>query len=218
MASKKNIENNSALHRFYRKHLIISHIVLIALVGTFLVMFVMFFLDIWTEHGRTAVVPDVKNMPYESAIGILDDAGLDIEISDSIYDDKTAPGTVVDSWPRANSTVKPGRVVYVTINAFSPKMVTVRAPITGVSSRQSITYLEALGIKNIRIIKRPSEYDDLVEGAMSNGKPIHVGSTIPVTSAIVLEVGTIVKESVGEDEVVGEDGTVEEINDSKSNE
>lgn len=106
---------------FYQNHPVLSHVILILLTGFFLALIALLFLNIWTEHGKTSVTPDIKGLQFNEAKNIIDAAGMEIEISDSIYDSGSKPGTIMESWPRANTTVKPGRKVFVTINAFSPE-------------------------------------------------------------------------------------------------
>lgn len=151
----------------------------------------MIFLSFWTHHGENATVPTIKHMSYAEAKRTLAAAGLGIEISDSIYDTSYPAGTVVESWPKSGSQVKDGRNVYVTVTAFSPKHVTLAMPITGVSVRQAVSYLNALGIKGVRLVNVPSDYPDLVEGAHASGRPIGVGSVIAVDAQVVLEVGVL---------------------------
>ncbi len=180
-----------AIKKFYYKHPIISNLILIFVAGVIVVIIGLVFLDFWTRHGETSTVPEIKAMPYEQAARILDQNNLEIEISDSIYDRGIAPGVVVESWPKAGSVVKRGRQVFVTVTAFSPKMVTLTMPVTGVSSRQATSYLEAVGVTAVRIVNVPSQYPDLVERALVDGKPLAVGSAIPVTSVVTLEVGAV---------------------------
>lgn len=180
----------NAIKTFWSKHPIISNIILIFLVGVILLWTVLFFLDIWTMHGSTAIVPQIKQKTYAEAASTLQANDLSIEISDSIYDRNLAPGTVVESWPKAGAVVKKGRQVYVTITAFSPKQVTISMPLTGnVSSRQAMSYLRGIGISDIRIETVPSEYVDLVVGARYGDTPLSVGSVIPVTSTVTLQIG-----------------------------
>lgn len=185
-------EKSSKLARssaFYKKHPLLSGLVLMALVGLVLVWMCMIFLDFWTHHNDDATVPEIKQLSYAEAEASLKRADLDIAISDSIYDTSVPPGTVVESWPKAGSQVKSGRSVYVTVTAFSPKNVTLTMPVTGVSVRQAVSYLNALGINGIRFVHVPSEYPDLVERASANGRPLGVGSVVPVSASVVLEVG-----------------------------
>lgn len=160
-----NIKNNQIVN-FIRKHPLISNIVLIIFTGFLLVWGVMVFLDFWTMHGATAVVPQIKHSTYAQAEAVLKANKLSIEISDSIYDRSMPPGTVVESWPKAGAVVKEGRQVYVTVTAFSPKQVTISMPLSGnVSSRQAMSYLRGIGITDIRVENVPSDFADLVVAA-----------------------------------------------------
>lgn len=189
MTSNKTTQ--SGLKKFRTKHPIIANLLAIIITGILLVWLVLLWLDHWTMHGSTSVVPDIKNRSFTEARSILELNDLDIEISDSIYDRTIAPGTVVESWPKAGAVVKQGRQVYVTITAFSPKQVTISMPLAGsVSQRQAVSYLRGIGISDIRIVYAPSEYPDLVLDARYGDTPLTVGSVIPVTSTVTLEVGT----------------------------
>ncbi len=185
---------------FYRNHFILSNCILIVIVAIFIGFMAMFLLDIWTSHGSTATVPEVRNKSYEEATGLLKQSGLKYEIADSVYDTSVEPGTVKEVWPHPGSTVKAGRMVYLTVNSFQPQQLTVTMPLTGVSSRQAITYLESLNIKNIRIVYVPSNFPDLVEGASYKGKAIQPGMKIPINANVVLEVGTVTRPTVVDDE------------------
>ncbi|MDE6463130.1 MAG: PASTA domain-containing protein [Muribaculaceae bacterium] len=180
-----------SIRDFYKRHRIFSTFILIGIVTMILLWGAMIFLDSWTMHGSTAVVPQVKNLPYAEAEAVLRANNLTIEINDSVYDRSMPPGTVVESWPKAGAVVKEGRQVYVTTTAFSPKQVTVSMPLTGnVSSRQAISYLRGIGISDIRLESVPSEFPDLVMGARYGDTPINVGTVLPVTSTVTLKVGS----------------------------
>lgn len=189
-------ENTSIWTRiknFWRKHPLISGLITLFAVGWVLVAILMAFLGVWTHHNDDATVPEIKQLSYSEAEATLQRANLEIAISDSIYDTSVPAGTVVESWPKAGSQVKAGRKVYVTVTAFSPKNVTLSMPVTGVSVRQAVSYLNALGITGIRFVNVPSEYPNLVERASVGGRPLGVGSMLPVNSEVVLEVGVYIE-------------------------
>lgn len=179
------------IREFYSKHPVLSHFILIVATALVLLWAILLFLDFWTFHGQTAIVPDIKQKNYNEAKSLLAVNGLTLEISDSIYDRNMAPGTIVESWPKAGAVVKEGRQVYVTVTAFSPKQVTISMPLTGnVSSRQALSYLRGIGLTDVRMEYVPSEYADLVVGARYGDSPLNVGTVIPVTSTVTLTVGT----------------------------
>lgn len=196
----------SKIKEFYSKHPLLSHIILIILTGLILLWAVLIFLDHWTMHGSTAIVPDIKHRSYAEAKSTLAVNGLSIEISDSIYDRNSAPGTIIESWPKAGAVVKEGRQVYVTVTAFSPKQVTISMPLTGnVSSRQAMSYLRGIGITDIRLEYVPSLYPDLVMSARYGDTQLAVGSVIPITSTVTLKVGTGPSAGEEEDDSISDD-------------
>lgn len=196
---------------FYRGHYLLSNCILMFVVAVFLGFLALFFLDIWTGHGHTSIVPEIRNKSYDEARELLEQYDLEYEIADSIYDTSLEPGTVKEVWPHPGSRVKPGRMVYLTINSFQPQQLTVAMPLTGVSSRQAITYLESLNIKNIRIVYVPSNFPDLVEGASYRGKAIQPGMKIPVNANVVLEVGTVTKPTAIDDDAFDDDTSGESV-------
>ncbi|MDE6207918.1 MAG: PASTA domain-containing protein [Muribaculaceae bacterium] len=204
------------LRNFYSRHPFVSHLIIVAIVGFILLWGVLIFLDYWTFHGETAVVPQVRNLSYTTATNLLEANHLNIQISDSIYDASKAPGTVIESSPKAGAVVKNGRTVYVTVTAFSPKNVTISMPLTGnVSSRQAVSYLRGIGITDIVLEHVPSEYVDLVEGARYGNIPLSVGSVLPVTATVTLTVGSGPSEFVPEDSIEADESYSSEYQDSE---
>ncbi len=184
------MENNKLRDKlgFVKKHPILFNFLLILLAGWAVVWITLIALDVWTGHGKYEVVPNLKGLSYSQAQKALMATGLNAELSDSVYDNATAPGTVIEQSPRAKTKVKPGRVVYLTINAFSPKMVSVPS-LMDMSLRQARSVLEGLGIKNIKESYVPGEYKDLVMGVKFNGIQLNPGARIPATATVTIEVG-----------------------------
>lgn len=187
---------------FAKKHPIVANLVYICIAGAILLAIGFFFLNRWTHHGEIAQVPNVTHLDYSTAISTLEAQGFLPEVSDSVYDERLKPGTVISSWPRSGAIVKPGREIFLTIASFEPRKVIINMPLVNVSSRQAMKYLESLGIKNVRIINVPSPYPDLVLGAKYNGKEITMQTKLPVTAEVTLEVGnvpTVTVEDVGDE-------------------
>ncbi len=157
-------------------------------VGIVILWIATLWLDSWTHHGEYLVVPDVKGKSFQDAKNTLVNEGFTVELTDSIYDTSTRPGTVVEQNPKVGTKVKDGRLIYVTINAFSPKSVTIPT-LTDISLRQAQSSLQGLGINNITVRMVPSDFKDVVLKATRNGVPLSAGARIPVDSHIVLEVG-----------------------------
>lgn len=178
---------HEALKKFARQHPIIANIIYILLTACVISWLLMCFLDSWTRHGDEAEVPALKGQSVELAEITLENQGFRCEIMDSVYESTLKPGTVVEQNPAGGSWVKEGRTVYLTVVAFSPKMVTV-PDFLNVSMRQGRSMFEGLGIK-VHLVTVASQFKDLVLGAKVNGVPLKPGQRIPVTSNVTLEVG-----------------------------
>lgn len=180
---------------------ILLHIGLMILVAFIIGWLAMMWLDVWTRHDDTITVPSVKSMTFESASILLADDGLVAVLTDSVYDKTTRPGTVIEQNPKVGTVVKEGREIYLTINAFSPKMVTLPT-LTDISLRQARSILEGLEIRNVVEKRIPSDFHDLVLGVYYQGHRLSAGARIPVNATIQLEVGEGIPESIESDSVV----------------
>lgn len=174
---------------FIKRHPVLMNFVYIIAAGILLVTILMWFLDFWTFHGQERAVPDVKGQPYAVAASNIDVAGMRAEISDSVFDSYSRPGTVMEQVPIPGAKIKKGGTVYLTVVAFSPKLVTV-PDFYNVSVRQARSMFEGIGIKEIKEQEVLSEYQGLVLGARFNGVSLEPGARIPVSAVITLEVGS----------------------------
>lgn len=149
---------------------------------------------LFTKHGRSVQVPGVENVSYTEAISRLHAAGLKVDIRDSLYRDDIRPGFVIEQFPRAKSIVKPGRKIFLYINAVHPKEVVLdddnhpnELALKGVSQRQALAKFEELGFKNVRVVKVLGATDRVVK-VLANGRPVHKTQKVAVTDPIVIEV------------------------------
>lgn len=173
---------------FIGRHPVLMNFIYVCLAAVMFVVLLLWFLDFWTFHGQERFVPDVKGQSFEMAEGNIARAGLRCVVTDSVYESFQHPGTVVEQMPIPSARIKKGGTVYVTIVAYSPKMVTI-PNFYDVSERQARSMLEGLGIKQIMTVNVPSEYQGLVMGARFNGVSLSPGAKVPVTAIITLEVG-----------------------------
>lgn len=92
-----------------------------------------FFLILWlactlalnalTHHGKSIEVPDFTNMTLSEARRTAHNSDLKIEVVDSIFIRRMERGAVYSQNPKVGSKVKKGRIINLTINAMSPKLV-----------------------------------------------------------------------------------------------
>ena len=188
---------------------IILNLVIIVVVAAIGLWISYISIALFTKHGQKDIVPNVENMSYTEAIKKLHAAGFKIDIRGSLYREDIKPGYVIEQFPKAKSVVKPGRKIFLYINAVNPKQVEIDGgpnhnedALKGVSLRQGISRLEELGFKNIQIIKVLGETDRIVK-VLSNGRTVKKGDKVPVNSRIIIEVY---------------DGRLRELRDSLQNE
>ena len=172
---------------------------ILAMIGVAIVLLWLgtLWLDIWTDHGKYEVVPDVRKLAYSDAVARLEEKGFVAELNDSVYDNSAFPGMVVEQNPKVDTKVKHGRTIYLTVNAFAPRSVTVPS-LTDMSLRQARSILEGLGGKNIEVVEVPSEFQDLVLNVTRDGHKLMPGARIPTTSRVVIEVGAGMQENEGD--------------------
>lgn len=179
---------------FMAKHPIISNLVIIILVAVIGLWIAYISIALFTKHGEDDVVPRVENMSYTQAVNMLHEAGFNVDIRDSLYQDNVKPGYVIEQFPKANSIVKPGRKIFLYINAVNPKEVVIddthnaaEYALRGTSYRQGLARLEELGFKNIKVVSVLGDNDRIVK-VTANGRTVHNMERVPVNSRIVIEV------------------------------
>lgn len=146
------------------------------------------FLNIYTRHGSSYVVPDFSGMtPQEiEESDAYDD--FRIVVFDSIYDNSRKGGIVIDQDPSAGTEVKRSRTVHLTVVSGLQEMVML--PDLGNTARSARSQLEAYGLVLGRVTEVPGEYTGLLLGATHMGRPIEQGDRIPKGSRIDIEVST----------------------------
>lgn len=164
------------------------HILIMLAVAVVAVVALYFWLDHYTRHGDSVEVPDVCGLYYLDADASLAESQMRSLVIDSMYIDTMSPGVVLDQVPRAGSAVKSGRTVYLTINALSPRKVTM-PELKNLSYRQAEAIVKGLGLSAPQIIYWNSEYKDLVLNVMVDGRPVEAGDKLPVTARVVFSVG-----------------------------
>jgi len=174
---------------FRERHPVMVNLVLMLLSLVVLGYIALLFIDVFTSHGQQVKVPDVRNMPLEKAIEILDDAGLKWDISDSTnYEETYAPGTVIDQDPKASSYIKKIRTIYLKVNAMHARMVSL-PKLQEISGRQGMATLRSMGFKNITMDSIASPYSGLILQVTVDGHNVAPGTSVMVTSAVRITVG-----------------------------
>lgn len=179
---------------FVSRHPLLGNIVIICIIALLGIFAVSVVLALFTKHACSGEVPRVEGKSYSQAIEIMNDNGFKVEIRDSLYKENVRPGYVIEQFPKEGSMCKPGRKIFLYINAVSPKMVILdddnhpeEYAMKGVSPRTAEAKLEELGFKNVSIVKVLGVYDRVVK-VLANGSVVKKMQKIPINSKIILEV------------------------------
>jgi len=109
----------------------------------------------YTRHDTAVTVPEVKDRPFEEASQILQRRSLQVERQRAQqYNPRVPRGEVLDQQPPANALVKPGRRIYLTVNAGQTPVVQM-PDLGGTSIREAKNRLMALGLQTARVRPDP---------------------------------------------------------------
>ncbi len=179
---------NKDNRNFFQRNIILFNVLIMVCVGLILCWLSYLLLDVWTGHGDERTVPNVIGKQFEAGKSLLNNNDLKVIISDSVFDNPAAPGTIIDQNPHEGARVKNGRDIYVTIIAFTPKLIVV--PNLETSGQQAIERFRAMGVHNLDTVMVVAEDRvGLVLGATYNGHQLHKGDKIPVNAHVTLTIG-----------------------------
>jgi len=151
-----------------------------------------------TGFGKTQKVPSVTGQNVLAAIKTLEASGLDVVIQDSVFIDTMAKQAVVRQIPEAESIVKAGRTIYLTINRTIPPQVEM-PNLAGFSLKSAEMFLLSLGLKMGSLTYRPDIARNAVLEQLVGDRPIAPGTKIPTGTVINFVLGS--GEGSGEMEV-----------------
>ena len=184
-----NSNNTSGKSSFRERHPVLVNSALMALALVVLGYIALLFIDVFTSHGQQVQVPDVRNMPLEKAVEILEDAGLRWEISDSTtFYENYKPGSVIDQDPKAKSYIKKIRIIYLSVNAMHAPIIQIPKLIE-LPGRQGMATLKAMGFKHVTMDSIESQFAGMILEVMVDGHKVAPGTPVSVNSQIKITVG-----------------------------
>lgn len=165
--------------------------ILLGLVAVSIAIWLIFMWMNWyTRHNSHVTVPNIKGITLEEAASKLDEANLRFEVFDSVYNEKFKKDAITEQDPSANAKVKPGRIIYLTVNSLAkPK---VKMPkLVDQSLTLSKAMLNNLGLEIGNIEYKFDEIgQNLVLEQLHNGRSIPPGKVLEKGSIIDLVVAT----------------------------
>ena len=156
---------------------------------------VLHWLDTYTHHGESIIVPNVNGLPLDQAENELNKKNLRSVVIDSNYVKGMPAGAILEQKPLGGAKVKIGRSIYLTINTGEVPKVDIPDIIDISSFRQAEARLRALGFK----LTEPEYIEGekgWIYGIKYNGKELVSGEKIPREAVLTL--------CVGDDELKGD--------------
>lgn len=191
---RKTNDKKGRLSGYMERWPVLSNLMIIIAVAILGIWIAYISMALFTKHGQSGTVPSVENMSYTAAIEKLHEAGFRVEIRDSLYLDDVRPGFVIEQFPKAHSIVKPGRKIFLYINAVHPKEVVLdddmhpaEDALKGFSLRQGLARLEELGFKNVKVVKVLGDNDCIVK-ILANGRVVKKTQKVPINANVIVEV------------------------------
>lgn len=186
----------------FKKDSFLTNILLMVAASVVLVFILIFGLDLYTRHGKTVTVPDLRGKTVAEMKRILDEAGLDYEINDSTFSRTAIPGTVREVFPEPGSQVKAGRILFIAINGYHQRKQTV-PNYKDQSARQILALLKGLGFESVEQRVVPGGYVGSVVGLQTlDGNAVLAGTQIPIDTKLILLVAGQVIDTLGLDRYI----------------
>lgn len=145
-------------------------------------------LDIYTHHGEEVIIPNVKHKSFEDACHIMENAGLEVVVTDTGYVKALGPDCILEQSPAAGEKVKTGHIIYVTVNATHSPTISLPDVIDNSSLRDAMAKLTSMGFKLTQPEFVTGE-KDWVYGIVAGGKPKQTGDKISVDTPVTIQVG-----------------------------
>lgn len=156
-------------------------------------------LDIYTQHGESYVVPNIKNKELSQAQILLNQQSMQGVVIDSSYVKELPAGIVLDQTPAGGMRVKKGRTIYLTINTNEVPRVKIPDVIDNSSMRQAAAKLKAMGFRLTEPEMVAGE-QDWVYGIKYRGRSLKAGDKVPSEALLTLCIGsTQIRDSLSMD-------------------
>ena len=161
-------------------------VMLLTLVVVIVGVFV--FLNFYTHHGETIAVPNLRGQRTEVAMRKLEALGMRGEVVDTGYNPRELADVILDQDLEPGYQVKVNRLIRLTVNAASPRPVTLPDIADNCSLREAKMRLEILGCR-LTPIRRIRGDLDWVYAVEARGKEVRKGDKLNVNIPLTLVVG-----------------------------
>lgn len=169
--------------RFFWRNLGLMTLVTLLLVGVAFLS-----LNLYTHHGESITVPDLRKLTIEQAEQRLESLNLRYTVLDSAYQQELPPTGIIEQSPKPGAKVKENRRIYLTVNATNPPLVPIPNIIES-SLRSATVQLELAGLRIGQQIRVPDLAKNVVLEIKRNNVSVKPGDRIPKGTAIDLVLG-----------------------------
>ena len=188
------------------KGLIIHIGLAIAMVILFILFIFKLYLPIKTNHGESITVPDITGKHVTELDDFLDSKDLRYIVTvDSGFSPDLKPLTVLKQFPKANSSVKENRKIYVTLNAEKAPLVKL-PDLRKQSLKNALLHFKSLGIHMGEKKYVPGLYLNTIQEFSIDGEVVEPGDYIPKGSVVDVTIENgLGKQSFQAPDVIGLD-------------
>ena len=169
-------------------HWIVRNLLICVILVVVMIAGAIIFLNVVTKHNQELVVPDFSNMTVAEAEAVASQAGMRVEVTDSVFVKRMKKGAVRDQNPAPGAKVKEGRRISLTINALNAKKVTM-PNLVGLSMRQALAELQSRGLVPGRLIYVEDMATNNVLRQLRRNRGIEPGVSIESETVIDLVLG-----------------------------
>lgn len=176
------------LKAFLKSKLFLKNLVLAIVVVVAFFAGISLFLSKYTRHGEYIVLQNLDQKRLSDVEQLLKSEELNYIIIDSVYQENSPPGLVVNQNPYPGAHVKRGRNIYLYITSTLPPLVEM-PDLVDKSLRQAKNLLDNAGLKTGQVHMVIAPLSGFVLIQSYKNRPIQPGTKIPKGSVINLEVG-----------------------------
>jgi beta-lactam-binding protein with PASTA domain len=160
-----------SLKQFLKSKSCLFHLILIVVSFLLLLVLSFFALKIYTRQGKEFIVPNLEGKSLMEIESIKEMSNFSLIIIDSIYKEDSPSGIVLTQEPIADSKVKKGRKIYVTITSASGDELNM--PLcTDISLKTAVQSISDIGLRIGNITFIPGDISNVVVEQRKNGKKI----------------------------------------------
>ena len=177
-----------SLKEFFKSKVFLRQLGLAMVAGVGLIIVLIIWLNIYTRHGQSRPVPEVRGLTLEEARQTALKNKMRFTVIDSVYTGFVPRGCIAEQMPLPGQRVKKGRMIKVTINAFNPEMVAV-PDLVGLPRRQALSLIETAGLLPGQLNYVPDLTVDFVLKQTMHGREVTPGDSVQKGMVIDLVLG-----------------------------